>query len=1020
MELTPMRDEWDEILYLNYGKYGATHNNTISARVVYADYSLSVDELFMDIYNSDWADLRVSFYPGEIPDELFDITLDLEEKSLTSADKLVVWISLQNFGKKYVPARLIYIITDKNGTEVHKEFEEVRVYTDNSIIKKFGDLNLDPGLYALKFQVEYAGIVEEFEDGFEIKKGFFNLIKSWFKEVFDFRGSPFSELTGSVVGFAAKSSESEISGKVSKDIPFVYNLGKGNTAEIKSGSVKTDSDNLSDNEVDLSIEDNKVIITTDYSEKEQGFGEDYTGDEKYSLRIPLEKLYLVSEKGVLKIKLIYGDVSIAEISEEVGVEEDLILPVELSITPELKADKNHFKLDEDALFEFEYLTGEELIRQGKSLEKSTKEKQKKRWVTIDETIETFVYDSFGKPIVIEPEIEELREGKFKVRLPKQRQFRAGKYSLKIKLIKGGISYTQEQDFTWGVLALNTHKSIYLENENAFIGIAVLDDEGHMVCDADVILEVIDPYGQKTILRTSDASIKISPECSVYGVTNLPDYYTNYAVSAVGTYIMNLTAETFNGIRTITDEFVVQSTVDFDVARDGPTRIYPVVPYVMNLTIKANKNYNGIITEYVPASFGITPQPGLTIITIADIKILDWDVRLKKDDVINLAYEFDAPDVSPEFYLSGKLDIGTFSEERYWQIASDAAPPALDFGELQVWQSSSSTLDSGDLVCTIADAEDLSGDTCDGDLSADTSYRWEIVTSETAGGTNAAMDQVYFQAVVGNGDVLGSTPSITYCGWPAVANDWSGSCSISSTNIQATGTYSLAKGTSQTFAFVLTTDSDMGGETGTFYAHESSKPRDTLSDTITFTLATPDTTEPGYSGAQTNASSTTYNGTDVQINLTITDGTAVDFYTLSHNDTGGSWTNESFVDAGGSQSVTMIWNYSIENFPTTGGTFGWQVWANDTGGYSNTSLIRTFTVQEITTDSCSWTSGDWVVINGDQCTLSTVQDIGTNKLRVENGAMRIESGGYLRAGGGCYVADIQSLYVDDNAGLYCGS
>jgi len=37
--------------------------------------------------------------------------------------------------------------------------------------------------------------------------------------------------------------------------------------------------------------------------------------------------------------------------------------------------------------------------------------------------------------------------------------------------------------------------------------------------------------------------------------------------------------------------------------------------------------------------------------------LSWDVDLKKDDKIILSYEFDAPDVSPEFYLLGELEIG---------------------------------------------------------------------------------------------------------------------------------------------------------------------------------------------------------------------------------------------------------------------------------------------------------------------------------------------------------------------------
>ena len=34
------------------------------------------------------------------------------------------------------------------------------------------------------------------------------------------------------------------------------------------------------------------------------------------------------------------------------------------------------------------------------------------------------------------------------------------------------------------------------------------------------------------------------------------------------------------------------------------------------------------------------------------------------------FEFDAPDISPEFFLLGPLDIGSFKEARQWQIASD--------------------------------------------------------------------------------------------------------------------------------------------------------------------------------------------------------------------------------------------------------------------------------------------------------------------------------------------------------------
>ncbi len=237
------------------------------------------------------------------------------------------------------------------------------------------------------------------------------------------------------------------------------------------------------------------------------------------------------------------------------------------------------------------------------------------------------------------------------------------------------NYTQEQDFTWGVLAINTHKSIYLPNEAASIGIAVLDNEGHMVCDADVTLTITDPGNNETVLSTDNGLINVSPQCCVYGVTNLPDFYTNYTVNGAGTYVMNLTvtAVTADGTKSITDEFTVQNSVDFDVARDGATRIYPPVPYVMNFTIKANKDYDGLIREYVPASFVITPQEGLIVTTVGDTdtKILTWNGNLVKGEAYNIYYEFDAPDISPYLFTLGALEIGKWKEARQWMIASDA-------------------------------------------------------------------------------------------------------------------------------------------------------------------------------------------------------------------------------------------------------------------------------------------------------------------------------------------------------------
>ena len=97
---------------------------------------------------------------------------------------------------------------------------------------------------------------------------------------------------------------------------------------------------------------------------------------------------------------------------------------------------------------------------------------------------------------------------------------------------------------------------------------------------------------------------------------------------------------------------------------------------MNLTIKTNKNYNGEVKEYVPATFEITPQEGLIITTNGDTKTLTWNKKLTKGKTYNLQYEFDAPDISPYLFTLGSLEIGAFSEVRQWMIASDAIAKTL--------------------------------------------------------------------------------------------------------------------------------------------------------------------------------------------------------------------------------------------------------------------------------------------------------------------------------------------------------
>jgi len=115
--------------------------------------------------------------------------------------------------------------------------------------------------------------------------------------------------------------QTEISGEVSADTSFTYDLEEGQTAELKSKSVKTDTQDLSDNVVDVEVQDNQVIVTTDYLESEKGFGSDYLGDKSKTLSVDLSNLNLIFSQGELKVSLVYSEeevVSLTTVLQEQG------------------------------------------------------------------------------------------------------------------------------------------------------------------------------------------------------------------------------------------------------------------------------------------------------------------------------------------------------------------------------------------------------------------------------------------------------------------------------------------------------------------------------------------------------------------------------------------------------------------------------------------------------------------------------------------------------------------------------
>ena len=579
----------------------------------------------------------------------------------------------------------------------------------------------------------------------------------------------------------------------------------------------------------------------------------------------------------------------------------------------LRPIKKIFKQKEDAEFELSY----EVKKDTKPLGRL---RQRGVWQTPREKIIAELYDSEGKKIDVIPEYERLEDGKFNIKIPKKRSFRAGTYTLRVELTREGTTSVEEESFLWGVLAINTHKSIYLPNETSFIGIAVLDDTGRMVCDANVTLRITDPNGVVTVLSTSNNTILVSPECSVYGVTNLPDYYAYYRVGGEGTYTMKLTAKTRDGERSITDAFEVRKHVNFDVERDGPTRIYPPAKYQMNFKIKTNKDYEGEIREHVPSSFAITPEKDITVTTSGDTKTLTWTKKFRAGETYNLAYEFDAPDTSPYLFTLGPLEIGNWEESREWMVASDA--PITD-----VWIPTNAVHSDSSDVTTSVSASD--GDVVSVDKN-------EFVTVNSWNDSLPAyrlVQQVIAKVEVtaaASGAVIniqtnnsGSFSTCGSCSSPQnyvgiVTCNLTGNCSID-TNSELSGLYLR----------VLDTDGDGKGPSSSSVDYiwlEVTWETETVSPTAS--LGTNPT--PGYVDTDGDGS--------VTFDLKCEDNIEVNTLQLWGNWTG-TWEAQSTNTNPGNDTW---WNVTVSGIPE--GTWKWGAYCNDSAGNEDWSdSNRTFSV-----------------------------------------------------------------------------
>jgi len=282
----------------------------------------------------------------------------------------------------------------------------------------------------------------------------------------------------------------------------------------------------------------------------------------------------------------------------------------------------------------------------------------------DSGLDFKVFDSSGKEASLDVEVAQV-EGGFEVSIPPKRGMRPGLYKLNVSVFDGLELLSAESEFAWGLVSVNTRKSIYRPGEEAEFIIVVLDRAGRPVCDTVIELNVTDPLGVVSSYSTGN-SIFAGSECGLYDMS--------HPTSELGNHTFAVTAS-FDGINVNFESFfLVAQDFAFDITRTAESKIDPTSTDTFTVVIDVESYVGGdsiTIKEYVPAVFEV--ESGATVESFLDYKVLTWMIDLSENKT-SVNYSYSVPHVWPYLYQLGEAEIiydgQSFSEARSWYVAVD--------------------------------------------------------------------------------------------------------------------------------------------------------------------------------------------------------------------------------------------------------------------------------------------------------------------------------------------------------------
>ncbi|HVZ62054.1 MAG TPA: LamG-like jellyroll fold domain-containing protein, partial [Candidatus Nitrosotalea sp.] len=418
--------------------------------------------------------------------------------------------------------------------------------------------------------------------------------------------------------------------------------------------------------------------------------------------------------------------------DALGISENLTVSIinstlnttSLAVTPSINATQKSYSITDSPDFQYQYFTDSQMHKLTKTIKSSAKKSQVDSWQDSEKTISVDVIGPDGKTVSAKSMINEMRQGKYDIKVSPERSVHPGIYTIKVTMIKDGKKFVTTSQYSWGLVSLNTNKSIYKPGETANFTIVVLNSTGNSVCNSDISMTIKGPQSSITTLSSGNGIVPQS-QCGLYSA--------NYTVNAEGNYTVDISASTQTGVATFETSFLSQSAFPYDIVRDADSKIDPIDnPNYFNVTIHV-KSFTGsgpvTIKESVPSVFNVTTDGSVS--QVNDTKIITWNKYLQQNNT-SVTYSYSVPLQYPQLYALGKAQItqqnSTFVEARNWYVAVDPATSQVDTtaGHLARSDTLAHEKSARQLVC-------ISGTTCYDFFIDNNSY--VIYEKSTDGGTN---------------------------------------------------------------------------------------------------------------------------------------------------------------------------------------------------------------------------------------------------------------------------------------------